>query len=519
MANLLQSSQCQQTTAPSYYTNYLQNLICKGQQAQAGAQYVGATGLQQQAFGSAAQNQGLATPIYQQAQATFGCAANQNIAGAAQPYLQAGTQFGGYQAMQPYAQSAMGRCGTQAAQPYYCRASTFCAVGSASPYLAQAAQSGGLGAANPYIQNAAQTNIQGAAQPYLQQAVACSPAQMAQQYMNPYIQTAAQGMSDIANRNIQQNLAPQATAAAVGSGQFGSQRGAQVLGQVEANALQCLNQNVAQMEATGYNQALCAAKSRSALLGQLGQTAGCLAKSQGALGIQAGQVSGCLAQRQACLQGKLGATAGCLSARQQQNLFGAGSNLGQLTQCAAKVAAGLAGTAGQVQNQYSSNLLNAGNIAACSAARQAAARTQAAQGLSGLGSNVASTNIACINMLANLGEQCRTLLQNQQLFPLQTLGDMSSILSGAQIPMGTTQTMNMSPLSAIGGTLGLLAGAGQNYCNIVKSLGGIGSLFKGLTGQPIFGVCPCYNDQSRNYDPTAGGKVDPTDPGYNYGVG
>jgi hypothetical protein len=237
------------------------------------------------------------------------------------------------------------------------------------------------------------------------------------------------------------------------------------------------------------------------------------------LGIQAGQVSGCLAQRQACLQGKLGATAGCLSARQQQNLFGAGSNLGQLTQCASKVAAGLAGTAGQVQNQYNANLLNAGNIAACAAARQAAARTQAAQGLSGLGSNVASTNIACINMLANLGEQCRTLLQNQQLFPLQTLGDMSSILSGAQIPMGTSQTMNMSPLSAIGGTLGLLAGAGQNYCNIVKSLGGIGNLFKGLTGQPIFGVCPCYNDQSKSYDPTAGGKVNPNDPNYNYGGG
>jgi len=46
--------------------------------------------------------------------------------------------------------------------------------------------------------------------------------------------------------------------------------------------------------------------------------------------------------------------------------------------------------------------------------------------------------------------------------------------------MGTTQTMNMSPLSAIGGTLGLLAGAGQNYGNIAKSLGGIGDLFKGL---------------------------------------
>jgi hypothetical protein len=69
------------------------------------------------------------------------------------------------------------------------------------------------------------------------------------------------------------NLAPQATAAAVGSGQFGSQRGAQVLGQVEANAEQCLNNSIANMLSTGYSQALCAAGKQQSLLGTLGSTA------------------------------------------------------------------------------------------------------------------------------------------------------------------------------------------------------------------------------------------------------
>jgi hypothetical protein len=91
--------------------------------------------------------------------------------------------------------------------------------------------------------------------------------------MNPYICSAVNKMSDIANRNIQMNLAPQATSAAVGSGQFGSQRGAQVLGQVEANAEQCLNSSIANMLSTGYGQALCAAGKQQALLGTLGSTA------------------------------------------------------------------------------------------------------------------------------------------------------------------------------------------------------------------------------------------------------
>ena len=128
-----------------------------------------------------------------------------------------------------------------------------------------------------YLGCAANVNITGAGAGNLNTAANTNTAQLAQCYMSPYIQTAVQGMSDIANRNIQQNLAPQATAAAVGSGQFGSQRGAQVLGQVEANAMQCLNQNIANMENQGYGQALTAAGQKNALLACIGKTQGTLA--------------------------------------------------------------------------------------------------------------------------------------------------------------------------------------------------------------------------------------------------
>ena len=50
MSNLLESSQNTATEAPSYYNNYMSNLATKGQEAGAGAQYIGATDLQNKAF-------------------------------------------------------------------------------------------------------------------------------------------------------------------------------------------------------------------------------------------------------------------------------------------------------------------------------------------------------------------------------------------------------------------------------------------------------------------------------------
>ena len=325
MANLLQSSQTQATTAPQYFTDYLTGLAQAGAsqagvnaQGQydptTGAQYVGAQPLQQQAFQMAGQNVGQFQAPITQAEQLATQAGNTSVTGAAQPYL------------------------------------------------AGASQSGGLQAAVPYLNQATQ-----------------SPAELAQQYMNPFINTAVQSMSDVAQRNIRNNLTPQATAAAVGSGQFGSQRGAQVQGQVTANAEQDLNSQIQQLLASGYGQALQAGTAQNANLGQLGSTAGNLG------------------QQQANLLGQLGSTAATAATNQGQLQNTSAQNLGAL------------GTAGQ------------------------------------------NMSLADINALSTMGGQQQTIGQNQQLFPLQNLSTLSSLLKGYSMPTTTTTTAEQSPLSAIAG--------------------------------------------------------------------
>lgn len=218
MANLLQSSQTQQTIAPDYYTNYLSGIAAKGTAAidpTTGAQYVGAQPLQEQAFSGVS-----------------------DAASAFQPTL-----------------TAAGNTLTSAA-------------GSASP----------LSSAQPYFQNA--SGDVGAA---------------ATNLMSPYMSSVVNAIGDTGQRNIMQNLAPQATAGAVGSGQFGSKRGAEVLGQTISNANRdILNQQYQAMN-TGYNTALQTALAQKQLEGTLGTSAGNLASAGQQNLTQAGQAQGNLA--------------------------------------------------------------------------------------------------------------------------------------------------------------------------------------------------------------------------------
>ena len=215
MANLLQSSQTQETQAPGYYTDYLSNLASAGKDAATNAQYIGATDLQNQAFGNVGEAAGAYKPTLESAGTTLGSA---------------------YDATSP------------------------------------------LSAANPYLTSAG-----------------INPAQAAQGYMSPYMTSVVNQIGDIGQRNIMQNLAPQATAGAVGSGQFGSKRGAEVLGQTIQNANRdILGQQYAAMD-KGYQTALDTANKQNALNAQLGSTAGTLA-SQGQtnltnLGAQQGQLA------------------------------------------------------------------------------------------------------------------------------------------------------------------------------------------------------------------------------------
>jgi hypothetical protein len=85
-------------------------------------------------------------------------------------------------------------------------------------------------------------------------------AAAAGRYMNPYTQNVVDALGVEGRRNIERYLAPAATSAAVGSGQFGSKRGAEVLGQAFNTGLSNLNLAQSQALQTGYSQALTAAQ-------------------------------------------------------------------------------------------------------------------------------------------------------------------------------------------------------------------------------------------------------------------
>ena len=108
-----------------------------------------------------------------------------------------------------------------------------------------------------------QPNLQ-AATNLAQQAGDYNVAEAAGKYMNPYTQQVVGALGDVGRRNIEQYLAPGATSAAVGSGQFGSKRGAEVLGQAMNQGLQNLNLEQSKALQTGYGQSLQAAQQEQA---------------------------------------------------------------------------------------------------------------------------------------------------------------------------------------------------------------------------------------------------------------
>jgi len=257
------TTQSQNTTAPSWYTDYLSNLASQSTNASKNAQYVGAQPLQQQAFQAVGNMQG---------------------------------QF----------------------QPQ-------------------------LGAASALTQNVGNTDI----------------ATRAGQLMQPYTSQVVDALGQLGTRNIQQFLAPQATSGAVGAGQFGSKRGAEVLGQAINTGLQNVNAAQSQALQTGYSQALQAAQG------------------------------------------------------DQSNRLAAAGQLGTLAQ---------------------------------------------------QGQNMGLTDV---NALATLGGQQQTIAQNEQLFPLQTLGASAQNVRGFTVPTSVNSTYTgtipgayaASPLSQIAGLGSIIAGA------------------------------------------------------------
>jgi len=161
----------------------------------------------------------------------------------------------------------------------------------------QAVESGGVAGFSPLQQQAFQqapSAIQ-AGQPALQTAteaatgVATTPyMQNISQYMNPYTQSVIEEIGRLGQRQFQETLAPGVTAGAVGSGQFGSQRGMQTYGNVARDVNRDILGKQAEYLAKGFDQATAAAKAQADLnlsaAGRLGELSG-LGYTQGVGGL------------------------------------------------------------------------------------------------------------------------------------------------------------------------------------------------------------------------------------------
>lgn len=143
----------------------------------------------------------------------------------------------------------------------------------------------------------------------LQQAGQTLTPNIIQQYMNPYTQGVVDEMARLQQRNIQERVIPGLKGAMGATGQFGSQRQAQVAGQTMRDMqADLLGRQLGALQ-QGYGQALGAAQTDLSRIGDVGQAAGTLGLGGERLGaetalqdmtrqLQAGQAAGDLATRQ-----------------------------------------------------------------------------------------------------------------------------------------------------------------------------------------------------------------------------
>ena len=227
------TTQSQQTTAPGWYTDYLSNLanFVTGQTTgtpattvdgvtkaavPGAAQFVGTQPLQSAAFqlaGNIAKSYGIDPATFLQKSATGASAdGGSNIAGN---------------------------------------------VSSTGVSADEGTVAGGL---QPLGVQGALKNIQNLSTADITKAGTEGGQSRIEEFMNPYTRQVVDVIGELGKRNINQYLAPGAVGSAVGSGQFGSKRGAEILGQSINQGLQNIGALQSQALQSGYAQALQAAQ-------------------------------------------------------------------------------------------------------------------------------------------------------------------------------------------------------------------------------------------------------------------
>jgi hypothetical protein len=126
----------------------------------------------------------------------------------------------------------------------------------------------------------------GTGQQYLTAAGATPATSLVNQYMDPYLQNVVGEMGRLQQRGIQENILPNLRAGAAGTGNFGSQRAAQVTGQTLRDLQADLLGRQYSALSEGYKGALQGAQNDLTRQMQSGQALGNLGQIQQGLGTQ-----------------------------------------------------------------------------------------------------------------------------------------------------------------------------------------------------------------------------------------
>ena len=201
---------------------------------------------------------------------------------------------------------------------------------AATNLIGQSTSMSAAGALSPFTTKAGGLSALQAGQPNIDKASG-NVYDIVGNYMNPYTTSVVNEIGRLGQENITRNLAPAATSGAAGTGQFGSRRGAQVLGNVISDALADVSGKQSQALFTGYDQATKAAQTDLARQLQAGVAAGQLTDADAGRILQAGELTGKYTgldmanlMTGADLSRSVGATRGALSTQDINNLLKTG---------------------------------------------------------------------------------------------------------------------------------------------------------------------------------------------------
>ena len=448
-----------QQNAPDWYTNYLQSSA--NALSSAAPSFVGAQGNQQQAFNLASSAAGNWNPDLQAATNLVGRSTGMSAAGAASPFLNKASGLSATSALAPYAQTSAGMS----------------SVAAFDPLVNAAMNISGAGAFAPYAQKAGALSAAGAAAPGLTQAGG-NVYDIVGNYMNPYTEEVVNEIGRLGQENITRNLAPAAVSGAAGTGQFGSRRGAQVLGNVIQDALSDVSGKQSQALFAGYDQATKAAQTDMARQLQAAVAAGQLTDADAARILQAGTTAGQLATTDASKILQAAISRGQLTSTDAARMLDIGKSMGQMTDADIGRILQSGELAGKFTGLDMANLMTGADLSRNLGIARGALSTQD------------------ISNLMKTGEAQRAIEMERQMFPLMVEQQKLNALRGMQIPMGQTATVvgpepgayGASPLSSVAGIgtmLGQVFGdrntsAATNIGNLIsRGVGGLTSLFSG----------------------------------------